>query len=170
MNRIYMPALLLVLFSSCMNNTSDPKQEKAQPAPAPRILNNIELQTKELTVSSAYLINGADETLVPPTNKVAVGQPVKLRLLITRGWKEQKGTVSIGASETITTFDGQVLLHTDDVFKDVKQLDANDAHIITLTATITTMKKETDYFVVSFRIWDKNGPAQIQGRYRLYVS
>ena len=171
MNRAGVPLLLLLIWISCTNpKTPAPAPKENRQSTANRILNGIELQAKSVTVSQAYLVYADDETLVPPTNAVPVNQPVKLRLLIAKGWIEHKGRVQLGASETIATHDGQVLLHEKDLFRNEKQLDANDAHLIQLTAAITYAKRKLEYVVVSFRIWDKNGPGEIQGHYRLYIQ
>ena len=162
--------LILFLLLSCTNHQAPAVPTKSRQTTTSRILNGIELQLKDVVISQAYLVYADDETLVPPANVVSVNQPVKLRLLIAKGWNEKNGRVQLGASETIITHDGQVLLHESDLFKNEKQLDANDAHLIQLTAAITYAKKKSDYVVVSFRIWDKNGPGEIKGHYRLYIK
>ena len=59
-----------------------------------RIRNNIELNTRDLQVSQAFLIY-EDGKLVPESNEASVGQPVRLRLVVEGGWKENNGSVSL---------------------------------------------------------------------------
>jgi len=93
-----------------------------------------------------------------------------MRLVIGEGWKEQDGRVSIGASEKIETSDGEVVLDEKDLFAAMPTLDANDAKFITLTANISRLDKLYDYFLVSFKVWDKNGSGEISGNYKLYIK
>ena len=43
------------------------------------------------------------------------------------------------------------------------------ASYITLMATITEVDKLFDYFLVSFRVWDKKANGEITGSYKLYL-
>jgi hypothetical protein len=154
------------------NNQSKTQSDSNTPVKASgnnKIRNNIQLDTKDVKVSQAFLLfqNGS---LVPETNETNVGKPVKLRLIIDKGWKETNGKVSIGASEKIETHDGQLVLDEKDLFSNIKELNGADAHFITLTATISRLEKLYDYFLVSFRVWDKNGSGEITGSYKLYIK
>lgn len=134
-----------------------------------QVRNDIQLETKGVKLSQAYLAY-ADGNLVPSSNQTSVNRAVKAHLVVQEGWKETNGKVSLGASERIETNTGKVVLDVEDLFKDYATLNAEDAHFIALTANISSLDKPIDYFVVSFRVWDKNGPGEIQGSYRLYVK
>ena len=135
-----------------------------------KIRNDIQLETTgDVKVSQAFLIY-EDGKLVPADNKTEVGKPVNLRLIIDDGWKEEGGDVSIGASERIETSDGQVMLDEKDLFKDFTTISSSDARILSLSASISRLDKLYDYFLVSFRVWDKNGPGEIKGNYRFYIQ
>ncbi|HVE62102.1 MAG TPA: hypothetical protein VNA26_09790 [Chitinophagaceae bacterium] len=134
-----------------------------------KIKNDIKLESNGINVLQAFLLYD-DGTLVPETNETGVGKPVKMRLVIDKGWKEQDGKVSIGASEKIETSEGQVILDEKDLFASMPSINADDAKIITLTANISQLDKLYDYFLVTFRVWDKNGPAQVNGNYKLYIK
>lgn len=149
---------------------SGPKTSTAQAGSSTsKIRNNIDLRAKDLQVSQAFLLY-EDGKLVPESNEAAVGQPVRLRLVVDGGWKENNGTVSLGASEKIETNDGQVVVDEKDMFASIPSVTVQDAKFITLTATISQMDKLYDYFLVSCRVWDKNGPGEVTASYRLYIK
>jgi hypothetical protein len=177
-------ALAFLLLLGCGNadnkNAADYKQpandkegqrasSAASGSSGTRIRNNIDLKVKDLQVSQAFLMYD-DGKLVPESNQAAVGQPVRLRLVVDGGWKDNNGSVSLGASERIETNDGQVVVDEKDMFASVPNISVQDAKFITLTATISQMDKLYDYFLVSCRVWDKNGPGEINASYRLYIQ
>lgn len=170
---------VMVAGSLLMGCKSDSKGEKSAPAAEERISytngqgalisNGITLQTRDVQVSRAFLLYD-NSTLVPPGNKTTVGRAVKLRLLVEKGWTEEDGKVSLGASETIRTDKDQVVLDEKDLFAATPPLDARAARDITLTATISKLGSRQHHFVVSFRVWDKRGSREIRGSYRLFVE
>ena len=133
------------------------------------ISNGIELEAKGVKISRAFLLYD-NSTLVPPGNKTIEGRPVKLRLVVEEGWKEIEGKVALGASETIQTDKGQLVLHEPDLFAKDLIFDTAAAKAITLTATISKLGRKQNHFIVSFRIWDKNGTGEVKGHYKLYVQ
>ncbi len=134
-----------------------------------KIRNDINIKAEGIDLSQAFLLYD-DGTLVPETNETGVGKPVKMRLIIDNGWKEQDGKVSIGASEKIETSDGELMLDEKDLFAAMPIINADDANFITLTANISSLDKLYDYFLVSFKVWDKNGTGEITGNYKLYIK
>ncbi|MFN2457508.1 MAG: hypothetical protein ABR502_04845 [Chitinophagaceae bacterium] len=162
------------VFSAC-NNDAKTKGDKKQQTTAnknnrnAKIRNDIQLNAKDVKVSQAFLLY-EDGTLVPATNETNVNEPVKLRLVIDEGWKQNAGKVSLGASERIETNDGLLVLDEKDLFKDIASIDTSDAHFVTLTANISRVDKLYDYFLVSFRVWDKNSTGEINGSYKLYIK
>lgn len=172
-------AIFAFLLCSCANNERAPqhsditdnkmaKQASIQQN-GTKIRNDIQLQTSGLKVSQAFLLY-EDGTLVPPENITNVGKPVKLRLIIDDGWNKEDGNVYIGASEKIETSDGQVLLDEKDLFSDLASVKAEDAKYLSLTANISRIDKLYDYFLVSFRVWDKKGTGEVTGSYRLHIN
>lgn len=134
-----------------------------------KIRNGIDIKaTGSLKVKQAFLLY-EDGTLVPETNVTAVNQPVNIRLMV-EGFTESDGKVEIGASEKIETNTGQVVLDEKDLFADLGAIEAERAKLLTLKATITRIDQLYDYFVVSFRIWDKKGEGSVMGSYRLQVQ
>ncbi|MBC7829296.1 MAG: hypothetical protein H7122_16225 [Chitinophagaceae bacterium] len=165
--------LLSILLISC-NTGADPKPVNEQKAESKKvstkIRNGIELTTKgDLKVSQAFLLF-EDGSLVPASNEARVNQVVNLRLIIDNGFTESNGKVEIGASEKIETNTGELLLDEKDLFKDLGEIEAERAKALTLNAVITRLDKLYDYFLVSFRVWDKKGNGEVNGSYKLYIQ
>lgn len=165
----------LVLLTSCKFSCSvgDKGNEPAttETKDGVRTSNNIELEANGVEVEKAYLLF-EDGTAVPKDNVVDFSQPVRLFLVINKGWKEADGKVKLGASEKIEVESGEVLLDEKDLFAKYSEdgISAKDARYITLTAKVTLIKTITPLtaFNVSFRVWDKAGEGYIQGMYKLY--
>lgn len=134
-----------------------------------KVRNDINIKAEGIKFSQAFLLY-EDGALVPETNETGVGRPVRLRLIIDNGWREENGKVSIGASEKIETSEGEVILDEKDLFSSMPIINADDAKYITLTANISRLDKLYDYFLVSFKVWDKKGPGQLTGDYKLYIK
>ena len=174
MKKILTPILLLLAtsFTSCTFTVEKKNDDDKVPTSdgSSKIRNGIEINTKgNLKVSQAFLLF-EDGTLVPPSNEAKVNQPVNLRLIIEEGFAESNGMVEIGASEKIETNTGQVLLNEPDLFKDLGEIEANRAKMLSLKAVITQIDKLYDYFLVSFRVWDKKGNGEITGAYKLRIQ
>lgn len=135
-----------------------------------RIYNNIELQPNGVKVEKAYLLF-EDGKPVPETNVIDFNQPVQLRLFISDGWQEDSNKVFLGASEKISTEQGEVLLDEPDLFaKYPDGISPGDAKLITVTAKIIIRKKlePLTIFNVQFRVWDKKNGNSVEGSYKLY--
>jgi hypothetical protein len=163
--------LFVFIFSSCevKVKTGDDKTNSPTNNGNTKIRNNIKLQTKGLEVEQAFLLLD-DGSLVGDDNKIKVNDKVNLRLIISR-WKEENGHVFLDTDEKITTSDGDVLIDEKNLFAkyDTGVL-SKDAEYVTLMATITQISKLVDYFLVSFRVWDKKGGGEIVGSYKLYLK
>lgn len=178
-NQMLISGLACIFLSACAGSTNNErnqaKEEKGLVTEVSirestdKVRNNIQLQSSGLKVGQAFLLY-EDGTLVPADNITNVGRPVKLRLIIDGGWNEQDGNVFIGASEKIETSDGQVVLDEKDLFANTPYVSAEAAKYITLTATISGLDKLYDYFLVSFRVWDKKGKGEATGSYKLYIN
>jgi hypothetical protein len=164
------------LLAGCKNDSEAPQSAPAAEekisytsAQGTLVWNGIALQAKGVNVSRAFLLYD-NSTLVPPGNKTSEGRTVRLRLMTDRGWVVEDGKVSLGASETIRTDKGQVVLDEKDLFAQTPLLDARAAKAITLTATISKLSRHHNHFIVSFRVWDKRGSGEITGSYKLFVE
>lgn len=164
------------LLSGCQGDSKGPKS-----APLPEekisytnkegtlISNGIALETTGVKVSRAFLLYD-NSTLVPPGNKTTEGRRIRLRLLIEKGWKELDDKVALGASQTITTDQDQIVLHEKDLFATTPMMDVEAAKVITLNAAISKLGRKQENLVVSFRVWDKQGDGEIKGSYKMFVE
>jgi hypothetical protein len=171
MRRITFLLLSAVAIAACnnANQTSDKAEGSASSSNNSNIRNGISVKSQGLKVEQAFLLF-EDGKLVPAGNKVEVGQKVIMKLIL-NGWKPVNGKVAIGASEKITTDDGQTVLDEDDLFANYTDgIDAKAASGITLSAVITGVDKLYKYFEVSFKVWDKNSSDNVTGSYRLHLK
>lgn len=135
-----------------------------------QVLNDISIEAEGgVDVYRAFL-SYENGNLVPSGNSTSPGKPVYLNLNITKGWKEEMGEVSIGASEKISTNNGTVVFNEADLFKKYTSISADDAKFIKLKAVVNSMTGPIKYFVVDYKVWDKNGGGVIKGSYRFYVE
>ena len=164
---------IFTLFSivSCEFKTEikTPTSSTSATSSTSKIRNGIELKSNGIKVSQAFLVFD-DGTLVPQSNEVQVNQPVTMRLVIDEGFKAENGKVTIGASEKIETSNGNVLVDEADLFKSQDEIEAARAGVITLKAVITQIDKLYDYFLVSFKVWDKKSNNNVTGSYKLYIK
>lgn len=134
-----------------------------------KIRNGIEVQaTGGLIVEQAWL-QYASGPLVRDGNIINVGEKIKLHLII-QGWKGMNDVISIGATETITTDEGESLLQSGDMFADYSALALQAVQKISLSAVIDNIERLVDFFRVDFRVWSKMYAEQeIRGYYQFYI-
>jgi hypothetical protein len=165
MRKIIYSFFAFLLFISCELKVNTPAGE----SDGDKIRNGIQLKEKGLIVEQAFLLF-EDGKLIPPGNKIEVGQWVGLRLIV-NGWQKNNGNVFLDAEEQITTSDGKQLLDQKNLFKDYADgLTSEDAKALTLSARITAIDKLYDYFTVTFRVWDKQNQNELSGSYKLYLK
>lgn len=153
------------------DNSNDKQQEKVSKEESQtKVLNDISIEAERgVEVYRAFLSYESGD-LVPSSNATSLGKPVYLNLHVTKGWKEEMGEVSIGASEKISTDNGAVIFDEPDFFKNYTSISADDAKFIKLKAVVNSMSGPIRYFVVDYKVWDKNGDGVINGNYKLYVE
>jgi len=165
MRKIIYSLFAFPLFISCELKVKTPAIDSS----GDKIRNGIQLKEKGLIVEQAFLLF-EDGKLIPPGNKIEVGQWVGLRLIV-NGWQKSDGKVFLDAEEQITTSDGRQLLDQKNLFKDYADgLTSEDAKALTLSARITAIDKLYDYFTVTFRVWDKQNQNELSGSYNLYLK
>ncbi|MDP9229911.1 MAG: hypothetical protein M3O67_04455 [Bacteroidota bacterium] len=158
-----------ILLPGCEVKVNTKGDEKTNSASG-KIRNDIDLHAKGLKVTQAFLLY-EDGSLVPKDNAAGVNQKILLRLIIENGWKVVNNKVMVGASESIETDDGKVLLNEQDLFQNMPEgVNKEDAGAITISAVITRVDKLYDYFIVKFRLWDKAGNGEVSGSYKLYIK
>lgn len=134
-----------------------------------KIRNGIEVQaTGGLIVEQAWL-QYASGALVREGNIINLGEKIKLHLII-HEWKGINDVISIGATEIITTDEGETVLQSGDMFADYTSLSLQAVQKISLSAVIDNIERLVDYFQVDFRVWSKMYPEQqINGHYQFYI-
>jgi hypothetical protein len=135
-----------------------------------QFLNDISIEPKGGVEVYRTFLSFESGDLVPFSNVTSLGKPVFLNLNITKGWKEDEGTVSLGASERISSDNGTVFLDEPDLFQNYNSISAEDAKFIRLKAVVNSKTGPIKYFVVDFKVWDKNGDGVITGSYKFYVE
>jgi hypothetical protein len=180
---------VIVILSACNNSSTGPngssskkeiKNDKAGAESNPKnedehkskaqVLNDISLETEGgIEVNQAFL-SYENGDVVPSPNITFLRKPIYLRLNLIKGWKEEMGEVSLGASEKISSDNGTVFLDEPDLFQKYKSLNADDAKVVQLKAVINSMSGPIKYFVVDYKVWDKNGDGVIKGNYKFYVE
>ena len=132
------------------------------------IRNNIKLDAKDgLQVKQAFMLRG-NGSLVSDSNNVKVGEMVELRLLVD-GWKSNKDSIALGASEKIVTNDGTSVVDIPDLFKDEKAVPLSTAQMIRMQITVTKQEKKYDYYMVDFKVWNKESAQSLDGKYKLNI-
>lgn len=163
------------LLQSCQFSCSlgDKDTEVSGNLKNPRLKNEIRLREDGVRVEKAYLIFQSGKR-VPEGNVVDFSEPVKLIIVIEDGWKEVDGRVRLGASEKIEIENEGVMLDEADLFAEGFEngMSPEDAKTIALSATIRLKKQVAPLktFLVSFKVWDKNGPGFVEGSYKLYAK
>jgi hypothetical protein len=186
---IWAALAVIIILSACNNASTDPngssskKENKNDKTEAkndskkedereskPQVLNDIFLETEGgIQVNQAFL-SYENGDVVPSPNITSLRKPIYLRLNLIKGWKEEMGEVSLGASEKISSDNGTVFLNEPDLFQKYKSLNADDAKVVQLKAVINSMSGPIKYFVVDYKVWDKNGDGVIKGNYKFYVE
>jgi hypothetical protein len=135
------------------------------------LTNNITLNAKGVKVNKATLLL-PDDSRVSDDNMVNLNEKIRLFLYVESGWTEKNGKVFIGASEKIITDSGEKIVDAQDLFSDASAIgiDPADAKEINLSAIITEEMATIKYYIVSYRVWDKNSDAEITGEYKFYIK
>ena len=155
---IFLSAVLLL---SCNNK----KKETAS-----KYKNNILLESKGFKIKEAFLAFN-DSSRVADDNKVTIGQHVNLIILIDSGWNEEDGKIYPGVGQKVETNDGTHIFEKTDLMEaHPGGIPVEDGSRATVQAVINTADKQYDYFLVSFRVWDKKSENEISGSYKLHVK
>lgn len=134
-----------------------------------KIRNGIQVKADGgLIVEQAWL-QYANGPLIRDNNIINLGEKIHIHFVI-HGWKGVDGDISIGASEKITTDEGQTFLDEGDLFARYDKLPLEAVGKLSLSAVVDNIDRLVDYFRVDFRIWSKMYPEQeINGYYLFYI-
>jgi hypothetical protein len=168
---LLLAAMVITVSAAAQKKVTPVKKPAVAEVPVVSFKNGIKLKIKGFKVSSAALYFD-NESSVPQDNKIDVNQRVNMRLVIEGGWSEIDGKVFPGGSEVIKLNNGYEVLKSDDLFSayDETGVSPEDARYITLKAIITQLKDKRKYVIVTFRVWDKKGTAEITGSYKLFIK
>jgi hypothetical protein len=161
-------AVVCTCFLSACEFKVDVKDKKDAPAATGKIRNGIQLKATGLSVSQAFLLD-QNGNLVNDDNTVKVNEYLNLRLIID-DWTVKDGKVKLGASEKVETSDKELVLDEKDLFASINEVDPVDAKAITLKVVLQRVTKLYDYYLVSFRVWDKNGTGEVTGSYKFNIK
>jgi hypothetical protein len=152
-------SLTALIFSAC-------KSEVKYPVNEGNIRNGIQLKTNGVLVEQAFLTY-EDGSPVDESNTTTLNKKIKINFIV-QGWQEQNGQVPLEASEKVTTSNGKVVMHEKELFSKggMKVLSAVDAQFPRLTVEVSGMNKPHEYYLVSFRIWNKGTDQWIEGEYK----
>lgn len=137
----------------------------------PEISNGIKLKTSPtIKVIKAYLYYD-DLSPVPDSNTAKLNENLNLLIKLQPGaWVVKNKFVKLGASEKITTNTGALVSEEKDLFANLKEINPEDARFINLKASMESMTGPVEYLLVSFRVWDKQGTAQITGSFKMRLK
>jgi len=164
--------LLCMMLNSCGSKKNETKMAATQVVTKEEIIltNNISLRTHDIKLKKATLLFN-DHIPVPADNSVALGQKLWVYFYVDSGWKIKNGRVFLGASEAMYTDDGETVIDEKDLFakNDSSGLDLDHSKIIKLSSLIRSENRPVKYYKVMFRVWDKNGDAEIAGHYNFLI-
>ncbi|RPD48264.1 hypothetical protein DRJ53_10995 [Paracnuella aquatica] len=175
----YSMLMLLALTACGQNNTATTptKQSNAtlvrpasQQEATAKIRNNIEVQASGVTLEQAYLTYD-DGTLVSEDNVTNVNKKLVLNLVVD-GWQVQDGKVHLEASEKLATSEGEVLLDEPALFSKsgLQALSPQDARYLRLNIVVTGINELSDYYEVTFKVWNTYTQQFIYGTYRFFIG
>jgi len=144
-------------------------QTSIKPEAIKKFRNNIHFTAEGIKVEQAYLTY-ADGSLVPESNLAKINDKIVLHLIMTKGWKEENGMVSLDASQRLESNTHEILLDETSMFKTVGEVSSEDAKIITLSIKLGGFNKLYDYFILTFRLWDIRGSSEVHGNYKINLT
>ena len=132
--------------------------------------NGITMNIKGFKVAEAGLYF-EDGNKVPEGNTIELNQKVIMYAVLDSGYKVVGGKVFPGSSERIVLSNGYEVLNTADLFAGYTAgVSKEDGKYISLKAMMTQIDDKSMTITVSFKIWDKKGPSNITGSYKLHIK
>jgi hypothetical protein len=137
---------------------------------ASKIRNGIDVNAKGVKVEQAFLTYD-DGSLVDETNTTSVNKKLKINFVV-KGWKVENNKVALEANEKITTSDGDVIMDEQELFSKggLEAISAADAEYPRLSVVINQVNKLYDFYLVSFKIWNKGTDQSIEGKYKFHIN
>ena len=139
------------------------------------LYNGIHLVARAVQVEKAFLVTDEEEAArIGEDNFVEFKRGVKMVLRTGEGWKAVDGRVRIGASMRAVLENGKVLVEEQDLFRsyDEKGIGAEDSKLISLSLYLKQIwtSQEPVTINVSFKVWDKQSDAFVEGDYTIHTK
>ena len=166
--RFLLLLLLAGVFYSCEVKVNAPGASKK--SPTGKIRNGIQVKENGVEVEQAFLTY-EDGTLVDESNTTSVNKKLKINFVV-KGWKADNDKVALEANEKITTSDGDVVMDEKDLFSrgGMETISSADAEYPKLSVVISQVSKLHDFYLVSFKIWNKGTDQSIEGSYKFHLN
>jgi hypothetical protein len=151
--------IVLTLFYACKSEVKYPTAEGS-------IRNGIELTANGVFVEQAFLTY-EDGSPIDESNTTTLNKKIKINFVV-QGWQELDGIVALEANEKVMTSDGDVIMDEKELFSKggMKTLPPLDAQFVRLTVEVNGIRKPHEYYLVSFKIWNKGTDQWIEGEYK----
>ena len=161
--------LFAFLFSSCEVKINTPGSSTKNTS-AGKIRNGIKVASKGVSVEQAFLTY-EDGSLVDENNTTSVNRKLKINFVV-KGWKAEDGKVALEANEKITTDDGDIILDEKELFSrgGLQTISAEDAQYPRLTVVINQVNKLYDFYLVSFKVWNRGTEQSLEGEYKFHIN
>jgi hypothetical protein len=157
---------IMIFLSAMLMFSCNSKKNEAES----KYKNHILLEAKGFKIKEAFLAFN-DSTRVADDNKVTIGQHVNLIILVDSGWNAEDGKIYPGVGQKVETNDGTHIFNKPDLMESHPGgIQAEDGSRVTIQAVINSADKNYEYFLVSFRVWDKKSESEITGSYKLHVK
>lgn len=160
---------ILVLFYACEVKVSTPGASTKNIATG-KIRNGIKFTPKGISVEQAFLTY-EDGSLVDESNTTSVNRKLKINFVV-KGWKGENGKVALEANEKVTTNDGDVILDEKELFSrgGLQAISVEDAQYPRLSVVINQVNKLYDFYLVSFKIWNRGTDQALEGEYKFHIN
>ncbi len=135
-----------------------------------KIRNGIDINAKGVDVEQAFLTY-EDCSLVDESNITSVNKKLKINFVV-KGWKAENDKVALEANEKITTSDGDIIIDEKELYSlgGMEAISAADAEYPRLSVLINQVSKLYDFYLVSFKIWNKGTDQSIEGNYKFHLN
>lgn len=167
--RLLLLLILVLMFFSCEVKVNTP-QSTNKKSPTSKIRNGIKLNAKGVTVEQAFLTY-EDGALVDETNSTSVNRKLKINFVI-KGWKAENDQVALEANEKVVANDGEVILDEKELFSGggLKTVSKEDAQYPRLTVVVNQVNKLYDYYLVTFKLWNRGTDQSVEGEYKFHIN
>ncbi|MDB5208377.1 MAG: hypothetical protein JWR72_3452 [Flavisolibacter sp.] len=134
------------------------------------ILHNIIVhESGKIKIARAYL-SFENGSLLPRTNTISLGDSIYLNLEFDKNWLADNRKTSMDASQEVVTDKGEPVVNIPSLFHKMPVVGKGGISRVYLQAIISKTRRDIDYFIIHYRVWDKNGGGEVKGSYRLYID